>query len=131
MIFSLIQIATLAIVALYLGRWRTGVRRRITQSWESLVGRLRPDWSARELSDHFLWKEGLNATSEETWERIRGAHGIWAMYENAGVELAYAHGRRLTRAAGWSFSAGIRILPSARRDPLYSLYALARRIDDV
>ena len=49
MIFPLIQIATLAIVALYLGRWRAGVRRRNTQSWESLIVRLRPDWSAREL----------------------------------------------------------------------------------
>jgi len=66
MIFPLIQIATLTLVALYLGRWRENVRRRNTQSWDSLLVRLRPDWSARELSDHFLWKEGSNATPEET-----------------------------------------------------------------
>ncbi len=90
MLLPLLQIAVIAVVAAYLGRLRTRARRRNEQSWESLVARLRPDWSARELSDHFLWKEGLNATSEETWERIRGAHGIWAMYQNAGVILEMA-----------------------------------------
>ena len=90
MIFPLIQIATLVIVALYLGRWRESVRRRNSQSWDSLLLRLRPDWSARELSDHFLWKEGVNATPEETWKRIQGAHGLWAMYQNSRVMLEMA-----------------------------------------
>jgi hypothetical protein len=84
MIFPLIQIATLTIVALYLGRWREGVRRRNTQSWDSLIVRLRPDWSARDLSDHFLWKEGVN------WKRIQGAHGLWAIYQNSRVMLEMA-----------------------------------------
>ncbi len=90
MIFPLFQVATLAVVAIYLGRWRAGVRRRNTQSWESLIVRLRPDWSARELSEHFLWREGVNATPEETWRRIRGPHGLWAMYQNARVMLEMA-----------------------------------------
>jgi hypothetical protein len=90
MLFPLLQIVVIALVAAYLGRLRSRARRRNEQSWESLVARLRPDWSARELSDHFLWKEGLSATSEETWERIQGAHGIWAMYQNAGVMLEMA-----------------------------------------
>jgi len=90
MIFTLIQIAGLAAAAFYLARWRAGVRRRNMQSWESLVARLRPDWSAKDLSDHFLWKEGLNTTPEETWDRIKGAHGLWAMYQNAGVMLEMA-----------------------------------------
>lgn len=83
----LIQIATLMVVAFYLGRWREGVRRRNAQSWDSLIVRLRPDWSARELSDHFLWKEGISTTPEETWKRIDGAHGLWAMYQNSRVML--------------------------------------------
>lgn len=87
MLLPLLQIAALACVAFYLGRWRAGVRRRNTQSWESLIARLRPDWSARELSDHFLWKEGVSATPEETWKRIQGAHGLWAIYQNARVML--------------------------------------------
>lgn len=90
MIFPLLQIAAFAIVAFYLGRWRAGIRRRNTQSWESLLIRLRPDWSARDLSDHFLWKEGISTTPEETWKRLRGAHGLWAIYQNARVMLEMA-----------------------------------------
>jgi hypothetical protein len=90
MMIPLVQIATLTVVALYLGRWREGVRRRNNQSWDSLIVRLRPDWSARELSDHFLWKEGVNTTPEETWMRIEGAHGLWAMYQNSRVMLEMA-----------------------------------------
>lgn len=90
MIFPLLQIAAIAAVAFYLGRWRVGVRRRNTQSWESLLARLRPDWSARELSDHFLWKEGLNASPEDAWKRMGGPHGLWAIYQNARVMLEMA-----------------------------------------
>jgi hypothetical protein len=90
MILPLFQVAALTIVAIYLGKWRAGVRQRSTQSWESLIVKLRPDWSARELSDHFLWREGVNATPEETWKRIQGAHGLWAMYQNARVMLEMA-----------------------------------------
>jgi hypothetical protein len=85
MIFSLLQIAAIVAVAFYLGRWRVGVRRRNTQTWNSLLARLRPDWSARELSDHFLWEEGLETTPEDTWKRMQGAHGLWAIYQNARV----------------------------------------------
>ena len=90
MIFPLIQIATLTIVALYLGRWREGVRRQNSQSWDSLIVRLRPDWSARELSDHFLWKEDLSATPEDAWQRMEGPKGLWVMYQNARVMLEMA-----------------------------------------
>lgn len=90
MILPLLQIAAIAAVAVYLGRWRAGVRRRNTQSWESLLVRLRPDWSARELSDHFLWKEGLNASPEDAWKRMEGPHGLWVMYQNAKVMLEMA-----------------------------------------
>lgn len=83
--FTVLQIALVALVALYLGYWRTTMRRRNTQSWDSLIARLRPDSGARDLSEHFLWKEGLNATPDETWERIHGIRGLWAMYQNAGV----------------------------------------------
>jgi hypothetical protein len=90
MILPLLQIAAIAIVAIYLGRWRAGVLRRNAQSWDSLVARLRADWSARDLSEHFLWKEGLDANPDETWTRLQGAHGLWAMYQNARVMLEMA-----------------------------------------
>jgi RES domain-containing protein len=42
------------------------------------------------LSDHFLWKEGLNATPEDAWQRMEGPKGLWAMYQNARVMLEMA-----------------------------------------
>lgn len=90
MFLPFLQVALLALLAVYLIRWRQSTRRKATQSWESLIARLRPDWSARDLSDHFLWREGINVTPEETWTRIRGAHGLWAMYQNAKIMLEMA-----------------------------------------
>jgi|SRR5271165_550691 len=90
MILPLVQILTFAAVAFYFWRWRANVRRRNNQSWESLIGRLRPDWSARELSDHFLWREGLNATPDDAWQRMEGPRGLWVMYQNARVMLEMA-----------------------------------------
>jgi phytoene synthase len=48
-----------------------------------------------------------------------------------GVEQAYEECRRVARASGSSFYAGMRLLPADRRDALFAVYALARRIDDV
>ena len=86
----LLQIALLTIIALYLVRWRQNTRRKSEQSWDSLIARLRSDSSARDLSEHYLWREGVNVTPEETWTRIRGAHGLWAMYQNAKTMLEMA-----------------------------------------
>jgi hypothetical protein len=90
MIFSLFQIVAFALMAFYFGRWRAGLRRRNELSWDSLLARLRTHASAPELSGQFLLNEGLTATPEETWERIHGPHGLWAMYQNASVMLEMA-----------------------------------------
>jgi len=47
------------------------------------------------------------------------------------IEQAYGECRRVARASGSSFYAGMRLLPAGRRDALFAVYALARRIDDV
>jgi phytoene synthase len=39
--------------------------------------------------------------------------------------------RRIARASGSSFYAGMRLLPPGRRDALFAVYSLARQIDDV
>jgi 15-cis-phytoene synthase len=44
---------------------------------------------------------------------------------------AYAQCRRIARASGSTFYAGMRLLPQDRRNAIFALYALARRIDDV
>jgi phytoene synthase len=44
---------------------------------------------------------------------------------------AFEHVRRVARESGSSFYAGMRLLPADKRDALFAIYALARRIDDV
>ena len=90
MILIMLQIAAIACLGAYLYHWRKGVRRRNAQSWDSLLSRLRPDWSARELSDQFLWKEGLNATPQDAWQRMEGPKGLWVMYQNARTMMEMA-----------------------------------------
>jgi hypothetical protein len=90
MIVTMLQIGAVAGIAFYLYRLRAGIKARNSQTWDSLLARLRPDWSARELSDQFLWKEGLSATSEDAWERMEGPKGLWVMYQNAQVMLQMA-----------------------------------------
>ena len=90
MILSVLQVAVIAIIAFYLVRWRIAAGRRNAQTWNSLLARLRPDWSGRDLSEHFLWKEGLSATPEDAWQRMEGAKGLWAMHQNARVMLEMA-----------------------------------------
>ena len=60
------------------------------QTWDSLVTRLRPDRCVQGLTDHFLEREGLNTSPEETWECIHGVRGLLTMYHNAGVMLEMA-----------------------------------------
>jgi hypothetical protein len=90
MILPLLQLVAFAAVAIYFGHRRAGLRRRNNQSWDSLISRLRVDWSARELSDHFLWKEGIDATPEDAWRRMEGPNGLWAMYQNSRIMLEMA-----------------------------------------
>src|SRR5580658_4077649 len=85
-----LQIVVVVCLGFYLCRWRNSVHRRNKQSWESLLARLRPDWSARDLSEQFLWKEGLNATPDDAWQRMEGPKGLWVMYQNAKVMIEIA-----------------------------------------
>jgi hypothetical protein len=89
-ILQVLEIAAVVAVALYLVRWQKNVRARNAQTWETLLAKLRPEWSARELSDHFLWQEGLSATPEDAWQRMEGPKGLWVMYQNASVMMQMA-----------------------------------------
>ena len=47
------------------------------------------------------------------------------------VAAAYAECRGISRASGSTFYAGMRLLPTDRRNAIFAVYALARRIDDI
>jgi len=85
MILQVLEVAAVIAIAVYFIRWRMKTRDRNAQTWEGLLAKLRPEWSARELSDHFLWQEGLSATPEDAWQRMEGPKGLWVMYQNARV----------------------------------------------
>jgi hypothetical protein len=114
MIVPLIETAAIAVVVTYLGRLRLSARKRQVQSWDSLVARLRSDWSARELTEHFLWREGLETTPEETWNRVRGPYGLCAMFQNAGVMVEMAD-----YAARNSDSVDHELLETLRNDAMH------------
>ena len=107
MILILLQIAVFAAVAGFFVRWRAAVRRRNAQSWDSLLAQLRQDWSARELSDQFLWKEGLNATQDDAWQRMEGPKGLWVMFQNAKVMMEMADFAAKNGAAFSSTPSGV------------------------
>src|ERR1039457_1006364 len=90
MALLVLQIAAVVAIAMVLVRLRKSAQCRNSQTWETLLARLRPEWSAHELSDHFLWQEGLSATPEDAWQRMEGPRGLWVMYQNARVMLEMA-----------------------------------------
>src|SRR5271170_802534 len=90
MLLPLLQIAIVTALVVYFGKWRRNMRRRNAQSWDGLLCQLRSDWSARDLSEQFLWKEGLTATTNDIWQRLDGPRGLWAMYQNSRVLLEMA-----------------------------------------
>ena len=85
-----LQIAIVSALLVYFAKWRRAMRRRNIQSWDGLLCQLRSDWSARELSSQFLWKEGLTATTDDIWQRLDGPRGLWAMYQNSRILLEMA-----------------------------------------
>jgi hypothetical protein len=90
MLLPLLQIAIVSALLFYFSKWRISMRRRNSQSWDGLVAQLRSDWSAKELGEQFLWKEGLTATTDDIWQRLDGPRGLWAMFQNTRVMLEMA-----------------------------------------
>lgn len=91
MILIVLEIAVVASVATYLIWWQIGVRRRRATAWELLAAHLAPKWPPSGSDLQHGWNPEVFATSDEKWLGIRGAQGLWAMYENAGVMLDMAN----------------------------------------
>ena len=85
MLFLVFQVVVVGAAVSYLFHRREAMKRRNARTWNSLIAGLRSDWSARELSDRFLWKEGLDATLDDAWQRMAGVRGLCVMYQNARV----------------------------------------------
>src|ERR1700691_5309248 len=90
MFLLLLQIAAIMIAAVCFSSWRTAMRRRNAQSWDAIVARMRPDPRTQSMGDESIWNGSMNVTPEEKWQLMRGAQGLWAIYENARVLLEMA-----------------------------------------
>lgn len=90
MLLIVLQTTAVMAAAAYLHHVQAKARRRNSQSWGSLLARLRPDWNSRELNDPTLWAEAYRISPQEKWQRIEGARGLVAMYQNASVMLEMA-----------------------------------------
>jgi hypothetical protein len=117
MAFTLLSIAAITGIAMALFHWQVGMRRRNAQSWGSLIERLQPDWDRRAFRAYRLWQDGQVTSSEEKWESIGGARGLWTIYQNARVMMEMAD--YATRNGG---PVDAELLAALRRDALHIRY---------
>lgn len=121
MVLTLLQIAAVVAVAAYLYRWVAAQKRRNAQSWKTLIGQLRLEDGMAGVSA--LW---LDDEAPAGWrQRLRAAHELWAIFQNAGVMLTMAD-----YAARHGANVDSEMLDSLRMDALqirvYTVRALAR-----
>jgi len=114
MLLVLLQIVAVAGAAAYLHRTRVRLRRLNTQTWESLLARLRPGWNEDSLCEVCSLEHRRHESLRRKWQRAIGARGLWAMYSNAGVMLEMA-----CYAERNSDSLSRELLEQFRRDALF------------
>jgi hypothetical protein len=85
----ILQFAATGLAAWFPGGSRR-LRRGRRQSCRALLAQLRTDWSAHQLSSHFLWRTGLDATVEDVWQRLEGPRGLLTIFQNARVLFCIA-----------------------------------------
>ena len=72
-----LQVGLIAVLFAVLFFWIKGQRSRArVNTWDEIVSKLRTnDWGFEEISERYLYKSGINATSKDIWPRIHGASG--------------------------------------------------------
>jgi hypothetical protein len=100
-----LQIGVTAVLFAILIIWIRGQRtQRRVDTWDEIVRELRTnDWGFEDISERYLYKSGIKATSKDIWTKIDGASGLWAMYRNAALLLRLAdyaaqHGENVDEA---------------------------------
>jgi hypothetical protein len=88
MFHLLFELLFVALIVGCLVQWRRGIVRRRGESWETLLGKLHPNWNAQVFGKDFL--PDATATPEDIWHRIGGAKGLCSLFHNAGVLMEMA-----------------------------------------
>ncbi|HEX3941911.1 MAG TPA: hypothetical protein VHX11_10560 [Acidobacteriaceae bacterium] len=82
----LLQILAAVVLLAYAGLWRWHQGKRRKRDWNNIVSRLLDhDWGIEEITEAYLYKSEIRATTADIWNRITGCRGLWAMYKNAPV----------------------------------------------
>lgn len=91
MVMPLLQVLVTMMLLLYAGHWRRRQSKKAGATWESIVAKLHAnDWGLEEVSERYLYSGSIKATSQDIWQKINGAKGLWAMYCNAPVLVQLA-----------------------------------------
>jgi hypothetical protein len=91
MLLIFLQILGVCLLLAYVSHWRKQQWKRGKKSWDEIVAGLSDHgWGIEDISERYLYKSGIRATTQDIWQRITGCSGLWAMYKNAPilVELA-------------------------------------------
>jgi hypothetical protein len=91
MFLPFVQVSVAALLISYAGYCVRQQRKRRRRSWYEIMSQLRGnDWGIEEVTESYLYKSGVLATTEDIWERIAGCEGLMAMYKNAPVLVQLA-----------------------------------------
>jgi hypothetical protein len=91
MFLIFLQILGVSVLVVYIAHWRKQQWRRAKRSWEEIAARLSShSWGMEEISERYLYKSGIRATTDDIWARIAGCSGLWSMYKNAPVLIELA-----------------------------------------
>jgi hypothetical protein len=87
---SLLQLAVLSALVLYLAQRRAYMRRRNLQSWERLVAQIHSDSSAGDLGGQFPGAKFSTTETNQFRQQPHDFRGLWTLFTNARVALEMA-----------------------------------------
>jgi hypothetical protein len=91
MLLSVTQVVAAVLLISYAVLWHRQQTKRHRKNWHEIVNQLQGnDWGIEEVTENYLYKGGILATTEDIWTRIEGCHGLMAMYKNAPVLVQLA-----------------------------------------
>ena len=91
MLLSIAQVTVAVLLISYAGFWGRQQMRRRRRNWHEIVSQLRGnDWGIEDVTENYLYKGGILATTDDIWQRIAGCQGLMAMYTNAPVLVELA-----------------------------------------
>jgi hypothetical protein len=91
MLLSIAQVTVAVLLISYAAFWGRQQMKRRRKNWHQIASQLQGnDWGIEEITENYLYKGGILATTDDIWQRIAGCQGLMAMYKNAPVLVQLA-----------------------------------------